>query len=426
MSDFLKTKNITNGVKFNSVIDSRFKTNKISINLVTPLKKENVSVNSIIPFLLKKGYDGCSDFTMFHRQLEELYGSYVSAYVQKVGDYQIMSLSITGIDDKFALNNDTITNKLSSILSNLLLKPVLKDGVFIQSEVDLEKKILIDTIEAEINEKRTYAINNLIQTMCDDEPFGIPKYGFKEDVEKLTSKEIKDAYDKLLKTARIEIMFIGCGNDDIAFKVFENAFSNIKRDFYELEKIKAHNISEKTKEKTDIFNVSQSKMVLGFGKKNNSDDKLVLATKLMVAVLGGTPSSKLFVNVREKLSLCYYCAARYDRFKSIMLIDCGVEKQNIESARKEIIAQLNCIQNGDVTDEEISNAMLSLKNALNTVYDSDVATEAWYLGQILSGTCISPMDESNRLSLVSKQDIVNVSNDFSLDTVYVLTGNEVE
>lgn len=424
----MKTIQICDGVNFNCIIDPRFKTNKISINFITRLDKSSVTANAIIPFLLKKGYNGCDDFTEFNKMLEELYGSYVSAYIQKVGDYQILSLSILGVDDVFTINNDKITDRLSEILCKLALDPVLENNAFRTRDVELEKIALIDTIEAEINEKRIYAINNLIRFMCGDEPFGIPKYGYAQEVSALTPASIKQAYDKLIKSARVEIMFTGCGgaNQDSSAAVFKKAFSSLNRQYSLLPAITTHQASGSIKEKVENMTVSQSKMVLGFSNMLSASDSLVTATKLMIAVLGGTPTSKLFLNVREKLSLCYYCAARYDRFKGIMMVDCGVEKHNIEKARKEILAQLDNMKNGDITAEEISNAVLSIKNVLNTVYDSDSAIESWFMGQILSGTNVSPKDEVLKLDSVTKEDVVKCANMLSLDCVYVLTGSDEE
>ncbi len=426
MSCPLKSISIADGVSFNSVIDERFKTNKISINFINELNDNTVTTNAIIPYILKKGHNDSSDFTIFNRELEELYGAYVSAYVQKVGDYQILSLSITSIDDKFTLNHDSVTEKTSSILCNMALNPILENGVFRLDEVELEKTALIDTIDSEINEKRIYAINNLVKLMCNNEPFGIPKYGLKEKVDSMTPELIKESYDNLIRNARIEIMFTGCGDDNIALGVFSNAFKNTKRNYSNLNAISTHRKQDSIVEKTDKLSVNQSKMVLGFANELAGDDKLVTATKLAVAVLGGTPSAKLFVNVREKLSLCYYCAARYDRFKGIMMIDCGVESKNIDMARKEILVQVDCIKAGEITDEEMNNAVLSLKNALTSIHDSDSSIESWYLGQILGGTNISPKQESDKLEGIDKNSVIEAANRINLDAVYILTGNEVE
>ncbi|WMJ23328.1 insulinase family protein [Paludicola sp. MB14-C6] len=416
---------IAEGVHFNSIIDKRFKTNKISINFITELKKETVTSNAIIPFLLKKGYNGCSDYTIFNQQLEELYGAYVASYVQKVGDYQVVSLSITSIDDVYALNNDEITSKTASILCEMAFNPILENGVFPLKDVEIEKTALIDTIEAEVNEKRIYAINNLVKVMCSNEPFGISKYGYTEQVALLTPETIKTAYDNLIKHSRVEIMFTGSGNDKTAIDVFKAKMSSVNRSYQILNPIATHSQLQQTVEQTDHMTVSQSKMVLGFGNGLEPSSNLITATKLMVALYGGTPSSKLFLNVREKLSLCYYCAARYDRFKGIMMVDCGVENQNIEKAKTEILSQLDAIKKGEITDDEIRNAALSLVNALKSVYDSDASIESWYLGQVLSGTNISPLQEVDKVNNVTKECIIEAANRCTLDAVYVLTGKEV-
>lgn len=426
MSNSLTSNIIADGVRFHHVTDERFKTNRISIHFITELKTETASKNAIIPFLLKRGYNGCDDFMLFHEKLQELYGAYVSGYIQKTGDYQIVSLSITGIDDSFALEKESIAEKMAEILSRMALDPSLKNGVFDGQLVELEKNALIDTVEAEINEKRIYAINRLISIMCENEPFGISKYGKKEEIAALTSALIKEAYDKLIETAQVEIMFVGKGNQSIAQEVFEKAFTNINRQYHKLEKIKTHIPVDNLIEKTENMSVTQAKMVLGFSSQTPADDETVTAVKLMVAVLGGSTSSKLFINVREKMSLCYYCAARYDRFKGVMMLDSGIEKENIEKAKEAIIAQLEAIKNGDISDEELHYAELSLKNTLRTVYDYDSSIEGWYLGQVLSNTAISPMDEAANLSKVTKADVISVAKKMKLDAVYVLTGNEVE
>ncbi|MEG2813127.1 MAG: insulinase family protein [Oscillospiraceae bacterium] len=417
----LKSVNIADGVTFNSVIDNRFKTNKISINFITELNKETVTENAILPSILKKGTKKYSDFTEFNRKLQELYGAYVSGYVQKNGDLQIISLSITGIDDKFTLDGDVVTKNISEILCDMALDPVMENGFFRKSDIELEKGTLIDTIEAEINEKRIYAINNLIRTMCSNEAFGIPKYGFVKDAKSLTTQRITNSYNNLISNARIEIMFVGCGNDEPAKEVFADKFKSVKRNNILLKESEIHHKNNELIEKIDEMSVAQSKMVLGFTNELASGDKMVIPTKLMIAILGGTASSKLFLNVREKLSLCYYCAARYDRFKGIMIVDCGVETENIEKAKNEIMVQLNLTKSGEITDDEIVAAKLALKNALETISDSESSVEAWYLGQILSKTSNSPEDDIAKIDNVTKEEIVESANKMQLDCVYTLT-----
>lgn len=414
---------ICDGVGFNSVVDSRFKTNRISINFVMPLNKETVSANAILPSILKKGHKDCANFTEFNRLLENLYGAHIGGYVQKIGDLQIISLSITCIDDKFALENEKLSKLSSEILCNITLNPILEDGIFIEQDVNIEKTVLIDAIDAEINEKRIYAVNNLIKLMCANEPYGIPKYGFKEQVEQLDGKKIKAAYDTLISSARIEIMFTGCGDPNSAKDVFKDVLTSLKRDYTAVPTSEIHKKNDNICS-VETLSIKQSKLVMGFSNELPADSGEIAATKLMVAALGGTTTSKLFMNVREKMSLCYYCGARYDRFKGIMIIDSGVENDKTEIAKNAILDQLNAIKSGFITDAEIIDSKLSLVNTLNSVYDYDYSMESWYMGQVISGTNTSPAKEAESFGCVTKDDIIKAAKRFSLDSTYILTGNE--
>lgn len=421
----LKSVEIGKGITFNTIIDKRFKTNRLSINFVTKLDRETATVNALIPQLLKKGYKGCESYTELNRKLEELYGAYIGADVQKRGDYQVLTICITGIDDRFSLSNENIIDQSASILCHMAFDPIIEDGGFPQKYVDLEKKLLIDSIDAELNEKRIYALNNAIGIMCKDEPYGLPTYGFKDRVSEITPKSAKEQYDHILKTSRIEIMFTGCGDDGEAVKAFKKVYESFQREYAPVMPIMPHIAAESVTEKTDTMPVSQSKMVLGFNAGVSAKDMLAPAMRMMVAVLGGSPSAKLFVNVREKLSLCYYCAARYEISKGIITIDSGVENQNIQKAKDEILAQLDLMKKGEFTDDEIHNAALALKNAFSSVYEHASSIEAFYMGQILFDIKSSPDAEKLKLDSVTRQEIIDCANKVTLDTVYILTGSEV-
>ena len=420
-----KMRVIANGVCFSSVVDPRFKTNRISLNLITGLDKDTVTVNALIPQVLRKGFRGCEDFTELNQRLQELYGAYLDADVQKRGDHQILSFAITTMDDRFALHGEPIAAQAAEILCDLALHPLEEDGGFRAKYVDLEKTALIDTIEAEINEKRIYAINSLAREMCGGEPYGIPKYGYRERVGEITPASALEQYHSLLRTARVEILFIGCGDPEAACQVFEDAFRNLERDCASGGPSKPHPpIEGEPRRKTEQMTVAQSKLVLGFAAGIPADDARVPALRLMTAVLGGTPPSKLFLNLREKLSLCYYCIARYDAYKSLVIVDCGIEHPNARRAEEEILVQLREIQNGNISDKEYSSALLSLKNAYATVYESDSGIENFYLGQLLIGEESTPEQEREKLDSLTREDLVEAANLLKCDTVYLLTGKE--
>ena len=287
----------------------------------------------------------------------------------------------------------------------------------------MEKQSLIDFIESEINETRQYALNRAMSVLCADEPAGVNKYGYIEDVKKITPASATEAYHTLIKTARVEIMFVGCGNPAEAVEIFRNAFAKTERTPAVFSPFAITRLTT-LKEETDRMNVAQSKLVLGFCTDTAPDDNSLDTMRLMLALYGGTPSSKLFLNVREKLSLCYYCAARPNVSKGIAFVDCGVEHANIEKAKEEILHQLDCIKKGEFTDEELDHAKLSMINSFRSVGDSPAAVESWYLAQVLYNTTRSPEMEAERISAVTRNEIIEAAKKMKLAAVYLLTGED--
>lgn len=420
----LKREEIQNGIYFNTISDERFKTNKLVVHFIVPLQEKTAAVNALIPNILRKGCRRFGDFTAFNRYLDGLYGAAVSSDVEKFGDYQVISLSIVGIDDQYTLAGEPVMKELSEILAELVLDPVLENGAFLQREIEIEKKTLIDTILAELNDKRTYAVNTATRLMCKGEPYGLSPYGTADEVKALTPQMTYEAYETLLKTARVEIMFVGCGNAEIPKKIFSESFEKLNRQGLSLQSLMPHKVGACEETVTERMDVSQSKMVLGFSTGVSATEDTIPAMRVMTAIFGGTPMSKLFLNVREKMSLCYYCAARLDRTKGIIKVDCGVENQNIQKAKEEILHQLEEMKKGLISEEEISNAVMSLVNSYRTIYDAPGAVEGFYLGQVLTGETASPDEEAQKLSMVTKQDVINAAKLVHLDLSYVLTGKE--
>ncbi|WP_040197739.1 EF-P 5-aminopentanol modification-associated protein YfmF [Candidatus Soleaferrea massiliensis] len=411
-------------IYFSGITDPKFKSNRISVNLMMPLREDTVSSQAILPFLMRKGSKKLPDFTLLNQRLAELYGASLDADVKKSGSCQILNLSIQSLDDRFSIGGEAVASECAKLLCDLTLEPHFENGQFPQKDLELEKQFLIDTIEAEINEKRIYALNRCTSILCEGQPFGIGKYGTVEGAQALTAQMCTDAYRQVIKTARIEILFIGSGDSGAVMEVFRSAFADVQREDRPFEVQKPDTSVKNLKQVTEPMEVTQGKLVLGFkGQEMDSQEKQN-AAQVMCALYGGTPFSRLFLNVREKLSLCYYCAARYDKVNSLMLVDSGVEIENEQKAREAILEQFEVMKRGDFTEEELQNTFLSLINALRTVEDSLGGLENWYLTQIMLGTSCSPAEQIERVSKVTRQDVIDAANHMLLDTVYFLTAKE--
>ena len=410
------------GIFFTTITDPKFKSNRISVNLLLPLDRAQVTARALVPFLLRKRCASCADFTELNQKLAQLYGAALDADVRKYGAYQVLNLSLQGLDDRYTLGHEPVTAQCAQLVADLLLDPYLVDGVFDRQDTELERQYLIDTIEAEINDKRDLAIARTGELMFEGEPFGIKKYGYVEDAKALTPELATRTYEEVIRTAHIEILFLGCGDPTPAKEVLASAFAKVQRTPIDYRAVVPSGARAEARTTVDEMDVNQGKLVLGFKLGEHTSTRDEDSIKLMAALYGGTPFSKLFLNVREKLSLCYYCAARYEKVTRTLLVDSGVEFQNEPRAREEILRQLQLVQQGDFTDEELENTKLLLYNAFGSTGDTLGGLENWYLLQILAGSARTPAENAEAIAQLGREDIMRAAGWAQLDTIYFLTG----
>ncbi|MFI3207453.1 MAG: insulinase family protein, partial [Clostridia bacterium] len=322
---------ISKGINIIDLTDKKFKTMKISVNFIMPLKQETSSAFSLIVGLLTQSTKEYPSITALSKRLSELYGADLTASATRYGDCQMLNISSSGIADRFALDNENLTEIFAKLITKALFEPCQDElGFFQEENFEQERRQILEAIESEFNDKRTYAINKCRSQMFKGEPAEINRYGSEEDVKNLDRLEMNKHIKSLLDTAIIEILVLGDCNFDTVVKTFKKAF-DFERKIEELS-------TAPTKITRDLVvieeeqKLSQSKLVLGFKFDCEDIDQNVL--KLLSMVLGGSPSSKFFLNVREKLSLCYYCAAGPDTQKNAFFVDSGVETVNIEKAKE--------------------------------------------------------------------------------------------
>lgn len=405
------------GIDFFSIVDKRFKTNLISIWIVDRLSEENAPCNALSMSFISKSNKKYPDMTLLNKKLSSLYGANLSGTTSKVGDNQFMMLGVSCIADKYALDSEKLTLESTDILMDCLLEPNVENNGFSEKLFTPIKQELLDDIDAIINDKRSYALMKTSKIAMKGEPSAIRSCGEREYAEKVDSVSAYKKYNELLKTSEMKVFFVGSESPDEVKSKIKERLSVIERNFGGVTSSEFSPAKSEPVYETELLDVMQSKMVMSF----KCSDKNSHAVRLMTAIFGATPFSKLFVNVREKMSLCYYCAARYDEIKGILNVDSGVEQENIEKARNEILNQLESMKKGEFTDEEMNNSLLSLINAAKSMNDSAASLASWYLKQDILGTNYSPEEEIERLKSVTREDIIKAASSLTLDTVYVLT-----
>ena len=360
-----------NGIWFTSILDPKFKSNRISINLAAPLEEETAADTALLSLLLRKSCRSYPNITLLNSRLSELYGAYLDGEVRKHGPKEILNLTIQGIDNRFALEGEKMIRECAELLCQVLFAPNTdKEGFFGEDDIRLERQYLVDTIDSLINDKRAYAVDRCIKFMCKGEPAAISRYGTRERALATRRESVREMYRRILKTAKAEILFIGCGDPAGAKEIFREAFSKVERAPEEIRENVVKLSAETVREVTESMDVMQGKLVMGFRVGDVSQRKRYNALRMMLSVFGGSPFSRLFVYVREKLSLCYYCASRYDRPTGLMMVDSGVEFDKKDAAQAEILNQLEVMRRGEFTEEEFSAARLSMVNAFQTTGDS--------------------------------------------------------
>ena len=415
------TTELSNAAKGNFIRTERFKTTYISYNFYLPLDREKTAAFALLPFVLTTCGKEYPDFSKLNFKLNKLYSASLSASAEKVGDYQLLKMSISVIDDKYALDGEELVVKAAELLNSLVFEPNAENGAFNAADVEREKRKAIEHIRGEIAEKRIYARRRMIEEMYKDDIYGIPKCGTEEQVAAITPASLYAAWKELLSRAAV------CVNV-ISSVLPQNIFDDIKSRLSLIDRSGAITVKDSTptraiyaaKRVEEEMDVAQGKLVMGFSAEVDPDDRKSAPFTVMCDIFGGGPYSRLFTNVREKMSLCYYCAASGEKRKGLVIVDSGVEDKNARKAEAEILRQLEAVKAGNFTDFEFESSKRSIVNALKGYGDNQGAIDAWYTVKSASNNPVSPEEFAQYVSAVDRQSVVDAAKTVKLNTVYTL------
>ena len=409
------------GVYLTAVQSDKFKTGCFSLNLLRPMKKEEAAANALIPSVLLRGSETCPDIASISAKLDELYGASVGTLVRKKGEVQLVGFYCDYVQDEYV--DEPVFAPVMAFLAELLLHPRLENGAFPEAVVDSEKLNLENAMLSRINDKRTYAASQLIRTMCAGQPYGIPRIGEPEDLKNITAKSLYAHYRDLLATSRVELFYMGSLSPEAVTKVLQAALAELPRAevFVPVGTTPAPQ-ARPVQEKTERLDVTQGKLSLGFFTDITAKDPRYPALVLAATVFGGGATSKLFTNVREKMSLCYYASASFEKFKGVLSVSSGVEFSKLETAKTEILRQLEACKAGDITDDELESARGYLVSDLKIAMDSPGRLDDYYMGQILLEQDGTMQDLASAIARVTKQEAADAIQALRLDTIYALEG----
>lgn len=413
---------IKKGIKLNILQTNKFKTNLIAIMLTTKLDRENVTKNALIPAVLKRGTKTLKTQEEINKKLEEMYGASLDCGLDKTGDNQVLKFYIESVNDEFLPENSE--NMLKESLENLLefvLNPYLENDGFKKEYVEQEKENLKQIIEGKIDNKARYALDRCIEEMYKDQPYGLYKYGYIEDMQNINETNLYEQYKKLINSCKIDIFVSGIVDEELENIIKEN--ENIKKLQDRVPEYNKIGISAKKTEKEnyvqDSMEVTQGKLIIGMDLNVDNED---LRYDIMIynCIFGGSANSKLFQNVREKASLAYTASSSYYRFKNNIFINCGIEIKNYDKALEIIKQQIEDMKNGDFTEEEVENAKNGIIASIKTIDDEQDTEITYFFSQELSNSKCNIEQYMNNIKAVTREKVIDIANKVSINTVYFL------
>lgn len=415
--------NIKNGINLHLIKTNKFKTNLLAVFLSTPLNKDTVTKNALIPAILRRGSNTMPTQEEISKCLEEMYGASFDCGIDKIGDNQILKFYLETINNNYLPQEEDNLKNAVKILLDIVFNPLVEENQFKKDYVESEKVNLKQVIDGRKDSKATYALEQCIKEMYKEEPYALYKYGKIEDIDNIDNKNLYEQYINLINNSKIDIFISGDISEKIKDEIIKN--KNIQKlQSREAKYIVNNKESRRKKEKkeeikTESMDIAQGKLVIGLDILNEQENDKYIAL-MYNAILGGTPNSKLFQNVREKNSLAYTASSSYIRQKANIFIKCGIEIENFEKAVNIIKEQLEDIKNNKFTEENIEEARTNIISTIKFIPDEQDTELMYYFSQELSGYQMDYEEYIEKVKQITREDIIQVANKIQINTIYFL------
>lgn len=416
---------INENVSVSYIPMEKLKTTSVGVYIHIPLNEDTATETALLPYVLKSASALCPEREAVARYLDDLYGATMGATVLKRGEDQVIYFDGETISDSFAPEGEKLLSGLLRLVLAAVFDPLVKDGAFDEKIVEQEKTNAKDRIDAFVNDKRAYASARCQQETARGTKFEIPRYGYKDKIDGITAKSLYEHYRSIITSSVIDIYVCGSGSAEEAAETVRGFTDSLS---FTPGEIPRTEIIERAEEEphrvTEHMDVAQGKLAMGFltGIRPGDDDFFALT--VFNSVFGAGAHSKLFNNVREKLSLAYYASSQLEKFKGMLTVNAGIEFENFQKAYDETLAQLEEIRKGNITEHEFVSSVNAILNLCSSYYDDQRALVSYYVSDKTAGTNISLEEFAERIKRVTAEDVVRVSKKLRLDTVYFLTGKE--
>ncbi len=412
------------GINITELVADKFRRCRVSVNFVMPAARETATAYALLPYLMERGYEDCPDMTAMAIKLASLYGADVSVDSTMNGANRVLTVSVSGIKDDYAADGEKLSAEYAKLLLGVAFRPFFEDGLFPADATAIEKGKLKNLLEGERNNKRSYCIRQARRKFFKQSANGIEANGYIDEIDDLSTAQLTVAYHNMVQTAQIEVIVLGADTEAVKGEIL--AFFKDKKRSYNCA-VEPFSEPETPHEQFfESINAVQGKVCAIYNVGEILTPEQGIAMRLAISLYGALPTSRLFMNVREKQSLCYYCAATFSSMAAMVTVDSGVEFANAEKTLTAIDEELKRLQTTPVGDEELQDAKRQVLNQLTVAGDLLYSIESWNLGSILRRDFISIEQAIDIIKNTDAEQVRLLLCKLQRALTYTLTNNQAE
>lgn len=423
MAVLAETVKKTGGLTVHVVKTEKYKTNTLVFKMKAPISGEEISLRALLPYVLQSNSKKFPTTAKLRSYLDDLYGANFFVDLAKKGEYHIISFTLEIANEKFLTEQIPLLKKGMEFLAEILTNPNVQNGAFDKETVEKEKRTLKQRIQSIYDDKIKYANTRLVEEMCKGEKYAVPVYGGLEDVDQITPEKLYAYYEKAFREDELDLYCVGDVTAEEVESICQSLFSFPPRTpALAGERTVKKDLKEKTVK--EVQDVKQGKLHIGFRTNTQYGDPDYFALQVFNGIYGGFAHSKLFMNVREKASLAYYAASRLESHKGLMMVMSGIDQKNFDRTVAIIKEQMDAMNAGDFTDEELAQTKAVIKNQMLETIDTPRGLIEVLYHNVVAKTNISLEDWLAGTDKATREDIVKVAGKIQLDTIYFLSGSE--
>lgn len=408
--------------KLHVISTKKFKTTSIKIVFSAPVVKEEITFKNFLADMLTYSCKKYNTEKKMSIALQDLYAMNIFPRCYRVGKLYNMEIGASFLNERYT--DEGILNDAIKLLSEVIFNPNIENNEFNTTAFDFVKLNTRNQINSIWENTRKLSLIRMLEYMDNTKAFSYHGFGYLEDLEEITPTNLYEYYKKVISSSKIDIFILGDVSADEVKKMIKE---NFKFKTYKMKKndlITSHDKIRKIPKKIiEQARISQSKLSIGCKIEDMDDFERNYVLPMYSMILGGGSSSKLFKEVREKNSLCYYISSSASKLDNILFITSGINFENFDKTIKLIKKEVKNMTLGKFNEEDLDVAKTQYITMLDEIEDSPFQImSSYYSVEMLNYDELDIRKEKTKK--VTLQDVSKLASKIHIDTIYLLKGAE--